>query len=742
MIVPASSEAIFQELQSVCAGSAFVRAGEARRLLCFLVEMERAGRTDDLREVQIASLLYGRPPGYDPKTDGIVRVNAARLRVRLTEHYSAQPSALRIILPVGTYVPTYEKSNFAPPHEHDPGSPIGVGSTPGPATAPDVGIQPAPLKAYPKISSLGLLVLAAGLSTLAIPWFLARAHVTERNQGRAWISQPFSRLGGIQEFPAFSPDGHSIAFTWFRTPNEEPAIYVQDLHGDTPRLVTGQDHAAMRPAWSNDKSKLAFVQYDSTGLPHIVIRSLADGKEKVLFTSRGPDPWLCHTPKISWAPDGKELYTAAAFADSSTSNVGDGQRCNIVSIRLADGSVRTLTSSAGTLGDLEPTVSSDGHTIAFVRSLSYAVDDVYTVNSQGGASKRVTFDSREIQGLQWSPDHTLVLAARSKDGVMRLVKRDLHTGQETLLSDGSAPAAFPSISSDGRQIVFTVYRGPTLLFRASPSAVTALVNDGTNASAPHLSFDGKHLTFTSERSGFAEVWIGDPTGHNAIRLTNSDGVGAHDPSWFPDDLSVLFECRDQGYSQICSINANGLGTIKYWTSDLSDHILPSLSRDGRFLYYLSDATGRREAYRMPTAGGRPTQISSGGSERVMESWDGNGIYVESRGDGVGFLLIPNGPGTIDTRLVNAANRAFLLPSLKKAMGGPWTTMPGGLVVYQKSIRPDAIIRFDQATKTESVFARIPVTGEPSFLNVTPDGRAVLYSTVGNLTAELDLLTHY
>src|SRR5229473_4614526 len=58
-----------------------------------------------LKEYQIATEEFGRPPDFDPAVDSMVRVQAGRLRGKLAEYYAGEGSAdpVRIELPKGTY---------------------------------------------------------------------------------------------------------------------------------------------------------------------------------------------------------------------------------------------------------------------------------------------------------------------------------------------------------------------------------------------------------------------------------------------------------------------------------------------------------------------------------------------------------------------------------------------------------------------------------------------------------------
>ncbi|MBI5720586.1 MAG: tetratricopeptide repeat protein [Burkholderiales bacterium] len=79
-----------------------------RRLLRHLVERALADDLAALKETVLAIEVFGRPAGrFDPKLDTIVRVEARRLRGRLSAYYGSEGrrSPIRIELPVGSYVP-------------------------------------------------------------------------------------------------------------------------------------------------------------------------------------------------------------------------------------------------------------------------------------------------------------------------------------------------------------------------------------------------------------------------------------------------------------------------------------------------------------------------------------------------------------------------------------------------------------------------------------------------------------
>jgi len=92
-------------LERVCRSEAFQAAPRLRELLVFLASHP------PLKETVIGIEFFQRKPGYDPKKDPIVRVEAHRLRGRLLSYYSGEGAhdVWRVELPKGSYIPAFHE---------------------------------------------------------------------------------------------------------------------------------------------------------------------------------------------------------------------------------------------------------------------------------------------------------------------------------------------------------------------------------------------------------------------------------------------------------------------------------------------------------------------------------------------------------------------------------------------------------------------------------------------------------
>jgi len=102
-------EVVRVNLEKVIGSSPFATADRLRRFLRYIVEKSLAREGEALKEYAIGVEVYGRKPGFDPRIDAIVRVEASRLRGKLREYYetAGHDDSIRIELPKGTYAPLF-----------------------------------------------------------------------------------------------------------------------------------------------------------------------------------------------------------------------------------------------------------------------------------------------------------------------------------------------------------------------------------------------------------------------------------------------------------------------------------------------------------------------------------------------------------------------------------------------------------------------------------------------------------
>jgi TolB-like protein/lipoprotein NlpI len=158
-----SSEAIRAQLQRILASDLFLNAQRPSQFLRFIVETALAGHDRQIKEYVLGVDVFGRPADYDPKDDPVVRIEAGRLRKKLSEYYSGLGVKDPIIIevPRGGYIPVFRPQ--APNRELEIVKPAGIAATGDRPTTRKWTVQP-------------LTVVAAGLVAIVsfVPIYLVR----------------------------------------------------------------------------------------------------------------------------------------------------------------------------------------------------------------------------------------------------------------------------------------------------------------------------------------------------------------------------------------------------------------------------------------------------------------------------------------------------------------------------------------------------------------------------------------
>ena len=102
-----NGDEVRRQLDRLLASTGFTNAGRMSRFLRFVVEQSLAGEGERLKEYVIGVEVFDREADYDPRVDSIVRVEAARLRTKLSEYYAGEgrDDAVVLSLPKGGYSP-------------------------------------------------------------------------------------------------------------------------------------------------------------------------------------------------------------------------------------------------------------------------------------------------------------------------------------------------------------------------------------------------------------------------------------------------------------------------------------------------------------------------------------------------------------------------------------------------------------------------------------------------------------
>jgi hypothetical protein len=106
---PISATEVRDEIRVIGHSKAFAQSHRRIELLEYLCNMVLLGRHDEIKESTIALDVFGRTCEFDDKKDSIVRVEAHRLRQRLSKYYATEGSQDRVVIELapGGYIPRF-----------------------------------------------------------------------------------------------------------------------------------------------------------------------------------------------------------------------------------------------------------------------------------------------------------------------------------------------------------------------------------------------------------------------------------------------------------------------------------------------------------------------------------------------------------------------------------------------------------------------------------------------------------
>jgi len=408
------SSGVKVQLVRILESKEFIRSDRISKLLRFLVARCLQEQADRPKEAVLGVEVFGRTPGYDTQADPVVRVTARRLRSKLKQFYQSagEDDRVRMELPVGAYVLEF---SFR----------IGSGGH-GVASVEQQSIAIA--SALPLIGSGKALFDHFHVSRPAV-------------EGRQNCSG-----SGMLSHPVFSPDGHAIAFDWRGPEDATEGIYVQRLDADGPARFSRSMARELRPAWSPDGGRIAFIRDMGEGrfeIHAVPTFGVGDCRLAEISTRSGD------LPRVDWSPDGKVLVTSGKVYPESE---------DVLLLILVEGGVRQQITAPpfGCWGDDEAMFSPAGDMLAFRRRTGPRTGDVYLHPMTSDVEeRRLTWDQGDIHGIAWGPGGDSLIVSSRREGEPPSLRRISLSSQPPVRLTATVEAvAWPAVSQRGDRLAY------------------------------------------------------------------------------------------------------------------------------------------------------------------------------------------------------------------------------------------------------------------------------------------------
>jgi serine/threonine-protein kinase len=425
----------------------------------------------------------------------------------------------------------------------------------------------------------------------------------------------------------FSPGGDSIALVT----GYPGSLMVASLQGGTPRVVVRDSAGAFGGAWGRDGT-LYYIHAGGAlmrvpaagGSPKLVARpdsaqghtnlgfpDLLPGEDAALVTVYSASP-----PQIGVV----DLHTGTTRIIASGLMARFGSPDQVIVVRATgdlvalpfDARRRVATGPGVELGERMQVPTSNSST-SF--ALSKTGDLFYNIGGarygtvvrvdRSGRAKPIDPDWQEIySGLALSPDGTRLALSKYNAGRDELWLKALDRGPLTRLAFGGGLTYRPAWSPDGRSITFVSDRDP-----AHPEAIYRISAMG---------------------GGETEMVFRGPTSIDEVL-------------WSADGRWLVYRAGSGGARDLFAVRWGSKDAPVPIAAGQFEERSPALSRDNRYIAYVSDESGRAEVYvrPFPDVASARWQVSTGGGTEPRWSHSGRELFYRSAaGDLIAAPVVP------------------------------------------------------------------------------------------------------
>ena len=494
----------------------------------------------------------------------------------------------------------------------------------GVAQAPRAGLQAKPTFAEPAISPDGSeIAFVSGGDIWIVPAAGGAAHLL--------VSHP-----ATESRPIYSPDGKRLAFVSTRTGNGD--IYVLTIDTADLKRLTFDDAEEQLDGWSKDGR---WIYFSSAG------RDIAGMTDIYRVSSEGGTPMPVSADRYvaeffsAPSPDGTMLAITARgmggrqWWRKGHSHIDEAE----IWIRREAAPATYERVTEGSAKEMWPMWAPDSRTLFYVSDRGGA-ENVWTRAIIGQPRQVTAFKDRRVLWPTISADgRTIVFerdfqiwkldAASGRAAAVPITRRGVPAGPAVDHLTLTSQIQELALSPDGKKVAFIVH-GEVFAASAKDGGDAARVTD-TPANESQLAWapDSRRLAYASDRDGVTHLFFYDFKSNGETQLTRDASDDAW-PSVSPDGKLLAFE-RNQRELGVIDLDSKQERVVAkgYLTDRLSGGRPIAWSPDSTWIAFLSvTGKGFRNVSVVQASGGeaRPVSFLANGFGASI-SWSPDGTFI-------------------------------------------------------------------------------------------------------------------
>ena len=478
----------------------------------------------------------------------------------------------------------------------------------------------APAKSWKRTAAVALGGALLGLALTGVWWWQRRTQAPAQAHVQF---QHITDMVGMEDSPAISPDGKSVAFV--AQQGNRRHIWIRMLAGGAPLRITTDDSDHEQPRWAPDSSALIYYSPPAAeGAAGAIweVAALGGTPRRVIDAMTGAD--LSH--------DGRQV---AAF------HMRDGHVELTVAARDGSGTTRAQTLPAG-YEYAYPRWSPDDRWIAMQATSTYSFDSFLQVLPAAGGEVREVLHAANFRGLCWLPDGSGLVYGSAADSTvlyppvhnLRTVALDGKGDRQLTFGDDSY--VDPDMQGAGRLVVSRVQIRSDIWRFDTGNSPAGNTNSGVRithqtgqAQAPSLSPDGTEIVYLSDSGGHGNLWVSKVDGSGARQITfeRDPEIGMGIPIWAPRGNRIVFIRTRKGKTSEWLVNSDATGLRELVPQGLA----ATWSGDAQWVYY---TVLNKDAFcieKISVEGGAPLSVRCDGAIAASVSTDNSTLYYTNPG---------------------------------------------------------------------------------------------------------------
>ena len=340
------------------------------------------------------------------------------------------------------------------------------------------------------------------------------------------------------------PDGEFVAVADRDSLPERYGIFLLSVEGGEKQRLTSppESSADTFPAFSPDGQTLAFIRH--AGL---------SSEDIYLVPARGGEPRRLSTDGqrilgLAWTADGREIVFS--------SNRGGG--FSLWRLAISGGTPERVAATGQNA--YSPAISRQGNRLAynvsFLDSDIWRVDGQGAAGRRNPPARLIS-STRQEHSPQFSPDGRKLVFASDRSGSDEIwVSESDGSNPAQLTSFDGTVNGTPRWSPDSRQIVFDARpagNADIYVMSAEGSRPRPLTSEPSHDVMPSWSRDGRWVYFCSNRGGSFQIWKVPAGGGEAVQVTRQGGFEAFESP----DGTLLYYTKGRGPGGIWQVPVAG-----------------------------------------------------------------------------------------------------------------------------------------------------------------------------------------